>query len=150
MKLRDTLKEFKRHLKRSGVAAMPPTPVQGATSILAFYRDVRVANVDLESNGDMLLFQWGTYDWGEGPMFEFDVTRQVIGSGAEDDDIWQLHLTYRFAPSKILRAVGKGDRWCSRPSESAAFQRFIESHAATAAVGSSEKGQVRLAWECAG
>lgn len=32
----------------------------------------------------MLLFQWGTYDWGHGPHFEVDLTRELIRHGAED------------------------------------------------------------------
>ena len=30
----------------------------------AFYRDVRAEDCDLDADGDMLLFQWGVYDWG--------------------------------------------------------------------------------------
>ncbi len=33
--------------------------------------------------GDMLLFQWGINDWGNGPALEINITRQLI---ATDDD----------------------------------------------------------------
>ena len=30
----------------------------------------------------MLLYQWGTYDWGEGKYFQIDITRQfILGEG---------------------------------------------------------------------
>jgi hypothetical protein len=150
MKRKDALEEFKRHLAQSAVGEVARTPREGSAGLLEFYANVRVADVDLDADGDMLLFQWGTYDWGDGPMFEFDVTRQLIGSGGEDDDIWQLHVTYRFAPSEALRSLGKGNRWCARPDQLAEFRRFIENHAATDAVGTRDDGQIHIEYECAG
>jgi hypothetical protein len=107
-------------------------------------------DVDLERDGDMLLFQWGTHDWGGGELFEVDITRQLIKDTGEDDDIWQLHLVYRFAPSEALRALGQGERWCSQPDEVDAFELFLMSHPALSAIGSRGDGQVELGYECAG
>jgi hypothetical protein len=148
MKLKSALKELKRHLAHASVGEAPRTPREGLESMLEFYANVRAVDVDLDADGDMLLFQWGTYDWGNGPMFELDLTRQLIRHGAEDDDIWQLHMTYRFAPSEESRSLGKGDRWCSRPNELADFQRFIENHPATAAVGTRDDGELCIEYEC--
>jgi hypothetical protein len=39
-----------------------------------FYATVRAADTDLDANGDMLLFQWGTYDWSSGPSFAYNIT----------------------------------------------------------------------------
>jgi hypothetical protein len=83
-------------------------------------------------------------------MFELDLTRQLIRGDGEDDDVWQLHLTYRFAPSGALDAIGKGNRWCARPDEVDAFAEFILAHAAIAAVGSRDDGQIQLDYECTG
>jgi len=118
--------------------------------MLAFYRDVRADDVDLAADGDMLLFQWGTYDGGNGPLFEVDVTRQLIRGAGEDDDIWQLHLTYRFPPAESLRAMGNGDRWCAHPGELEAFEQLVMTHPAIAAVGARDDGQIRFDYECAG
>jgi len=118
--------------------------------MISFYREVRADEVDLGDDGDMLLFQWGTYDWGGGPLFEVDVTRQLIRGAGEDDDIWQLHLTYRFPPAETLRVLGKGDRWCARVGDIAAFEQFVMTHPAVAAVESRDDGQIRVAYECAG
>ena len=62
--------------------------------MLAFYGSVRFDDVDLAADGDMLLYQWGAYDWGEGESFEFDITRQLILGTGEDEDIFQLSLTF--------------------------------------------------------
>ena len=150
MKRKNALKEFERYLKRAGDEHMPRMPLDGAKRMLSFYKDVRAADVDLEADGDMLLFQWGTYDWGDGELFELDIARQLMGATGEDDDIWQLHLVYRFAPSGPLRAIGQGDRWCARPNEADAFELFLTGHPAFVAVGSRNDGQVQLDYECAG
>jgi hypothetical protein len=150
MKSKRALKEFEQHFRRAGDKQVPPVPRAGIERMVAFYGEVRADDVDLESDGDMLLFQWGTYDWGSGEMFEVDITRQLIRGAGEDDEIWQLHLTYRFAPSEPLRAIGKGNRWCARPDGVASFAEFIRAHPAITALGSRDDGQIRLEYECAG
>lgn len=49
---------------------------------------------------DMLLFQYGTYNWGGllGEHFSFDITRQF---SLENFDMFQLSLTLFFDPIKI-------------------------------------------------
>ena len=84
-------------------------PRDGVLAMVGFYRDVRATDVDVARRGDMLLFQWSTHDWGKGAHFELDITRQLIRDGEDDEDIWQLHLTYRFAPAADLAALGQGD-----------------------------------------
>jgi hypothetical protein len=44
----------------------------------------------------MLLFQWGTYDWGTGEHFGFNLTRQLIGEGRVDDACgnWVLRSSF--------------------------------------------------------
>lgn len=150
MKLKEALETFQEYLRRGGDQELPRTPRAGIERMTAFYRDVRADDVDLESDGDMLLFQWGTHDWGSGEMFEVDITRQLIAGRGEDEDIWQLHLTYRFPPSADLRAIGTGNSWCPRPDDTPSLQRFIDSHPPMTAVGSREDGQPSLDYECAG
>lgn len=150
MKAALALEAFERHLLEAGEEEPPRTPRAGFETMLSFYRDVRADDVDLESDGDMLLFQWGTYDWGNGPMFEVDLTRQLIRGTGEDDEIWQLHLTYRFAPSAALQAIGKGDRWCPTPAQAASFEELVMTHPSLAAVGLRDDAQIQLEYECAG
>ena len=43
---------------------------------LRFYTEVRASRVaDETEDGDMLLFQYGSYDFGNGLDFHFDLTR---------------------------------------------------------------------------
>jgi hypothetical protein len=77
-------------------------------------------------NGDKLLFQWGTYDWGDGTQFEINITRQFIESAAEDDDaISPLQLTFKFPTDKDAAALGDGNRWCHPQAEVQQFREFI-------------------------
>ena len=59
--------------------------------MLRFYGDESVAGCRDDGAGDMLLYQWGTYDWGAGESFEFDITRQLIFADDEDDDIVECY-----------------------------------------------------------
>lgn len=111
-----------------GVDPLHVTASQLTETMTAWYEAERAEDVVVEESGDMLLFQWGTYDWGDGEMFEVDLTRQLIAKGAADDDaIWQLSWKVLFAPSVATAGLGEGNRWCGRPSEVDAFRGFIGS-----------------------
>ena len=100
----------------------------GFSAAFAFYREVRAAGCERESDGDMLLFQWGTYDWGEGRYFNLGLTRQFMLEGGEDDEgIFQLAFTFLYAPSPALEALQDGNRWCHSPEELPAFERTVTS-----------------------
>lgn len=58
----------------------------GLTVMADFYGQVRVGGVNMGEDGDMLLFQWGTYSWGEERCFEVSVVRQLILPSLDDDD----------------------------------------------------------------
>lgn len=107
--------------------------VEGFDLMLSFYEEERAEGCEVGNDCDMLLYQWGAYDWGKG-AFEIDITRQLIGPGGEDDDIFQLSLTFTFAPTNESRAVEKGNRWWSRPNEVELFRDFIHKSAAFQAV----------------
>lgn len=104
----------------------------GIDAMLAFYQDVRAEGCDLAADGDMLLYQWGTYDWGHGKHFELDVTRQFILPDGEDQEIWQLSLTFFFVPSLKFDALHAGSRWCHSPEERDDLRTFILSSSAYA------------------
>ncbi len=101
---------------------------QAVTLMLDFYRYQRVEDCSIENSGDMMLFQWGTYNWGDGLFSDFDLTRQfIIGDEGEDEDIWQLSLTFEFLPTDDLTNLGSGNRWCDNPSLTSVdiFEAFI-------------------------
>ncbi|WP_147385607.1 hypothetical protein [Oleomonas cavernae] len=114
--------------------------------LLGFYERVEFSNL-APDGGDMLLLQFGTYDWGAGTHFEFDITRQFITADEQDDDaISQLNCSLLYRPTPALMAVGEGDKWCSTRAELGTFQAFIEASSAYAAIIGEPVFDRRLAW----
>ncbi|MBL9019855.1 MAG: hypothetical protein JNL83_37065 [Myxococcales bacterium] len=125
----DALSELQRLIEARGATLETLAVHDGLALMIEHYRTTRAEDCSLDEDGDMLLFQWGTYDWGKGPFFEIDLTRQFATGGGDDEDIWQLSLTFLFWPTRSLPA---GHRWCARPSELDDFARFVWSHPALA------------------
>ena len=140
-------KELEKRIKQSGTPISSLTPAEGIRLMLDFYRDVRADGCQLEEDGDMLLFQWGTYDFGEGRSFQFNITRQFMLSEPEDEDddaaMSQLSLTFHFTPSPQLDTL-EGNRWCSTPEDLADFEAFITGGEAHRAVATARPTNVTL------
>ena len=96
----------------------------------------------------MLLYQWGVFDWGQGETFEFDVTRQFISARAFGDDaISQLRMTVFFLePTREMRMLGAGNRWCTRPAETADFRAFIVGSPAFRLSNGAARKRVEVGW----
>lgn len=119
--------EFEERIKKVGISIGALTPAQGIRLALDFYKDVRADGCEMDNDGDMLLFQWGTYHRGQGRAFQFDITRQFIISKGEDNDatVSQLSFRFHFMPSASLDAIKSGNRWCSTPEKLKDFEAFI-------------------------
>jgi hypothetical protein len=147
----DARTEFTSRLRARGSAFPRVTVEAGFAEAFAFYRDVRPAGCDEDLDGDMLLFQWGTYDWGNGRYFNLDLTRQFVLEGTEDDEgIFQLALTFLYAPSPALELLGDGNRWCRSPMELAEFQRYVTSSEAYRVALGQVPANVQLSYQAAG
>lgn len=154
MKPGDSAKTFRKFAKANGVDLLRCTPRQGIAQMLAFFREVKPVGCR-EDGGDMLLFQIGTYDWGQGRWFELDITRQVadlehLYEGEDDDDdedeftdddghrqaaLSQLNLTWRFPPTPELDAIEAENRWLDRAVFEARFLQFVEDSLARTRLG---------------
>ena len=147
----DAQTEFINRL-RAGGFELPRVSVDGGFSeAFAFYRDVRPAGCEKDLDGDMLLFQWGTYDWAEGRYFNLNLTRQFILEGTDGDaGIFQLALTFLFSPSTALESLKDGNRWCHSPADLAEFQSYVTSSKAYRAALGQIPAKVQLTYEAAG
>jgi hypothetical protein len=150
MKPRGAKKQFLEVLRAKGRRPSSLTPAEGVAVMLDFYRDERAEGCELDKDGEMLLYQWGCYDWGEGEFFEFDITRQFIDGAGEDEDIRQLHLTFKFEPTEALRKVKEGNHWCHSPKDLAAFRSYVDSSKALKAIADAVPVEVSLELEIAG
>jgi hypothetical protein len=163
MRYADALAAFRQYLEAGGLTAEDLDAPSAVAAMLGFYADERVSDVDLETDGDMLLFQWGTFDWGLGPSFEYGITRQVAidldidyddpGDDLDDDDedpgegIWQLQLTVYFRPDEENARLGSGERWLERPDGIGEFARWIAGLPATAYCASRRPLRTALVWD---
>ena len=102
-----------------------PCPKDVIGAMTDFYRSHRADDCELDQDGDMLLFQWGTYDWGQGRWFEFNITRQFMLTEGEDEGIFQLSVTLKYSPAAEFDALLSGNQWCHCPSELPDFIEYI-------------------------
>jgi hypothetical protein len=138
---------MRRFLNSRGLSVASLSTPQLIENALAFYRSVRAAGLADTPDADMLLFQWGVFDWGKGPSFELDLTRQFIGAGASGDDaISQLRCTAHFVPSLELRAIPVSNRWCGSVAAIEAYSGFIYDSAAFRAVASATPQSIAIEW----
>jgi hypothetical protein len=161
----DRLRAFAR---ANGVDLESCGPRAAIAQMLEFYREVSVEGC-IDEDGDMLLFEWGTYDWGQGAGFELGITRQFIDLhpdyGTADDydeddedfehdvdlddedeagQVSQLRLTLHFAAAPELAALGEGNRWCEAHDALDDFAAFIHESPALRALGARPAQRVEV------
>lgn len=138
MKPDESLKAFQEFASLKGLDLKASTPRVGFEAMLEF----RAKTACAVCSDDMLLYQWGNYDWGNGKHFELNITCQFVEAELEDDDaISQLSLTYKYNPSTELDALGGGNCWEDEPPE---FRRFILASASFATVADTKPDQIDL------
>jgi hypothetical protein len=124
MKVRTAKAAFLKRLAAAGAAVADLTPAAGVGAMLDFYADERADGCDPDDDGDMLLFEWGVNDWGDGPAFEVGITRQFIDADG-DGDLRQLALVFRFDPTLAPKGLKDGNAWCESPGGLAAFRKSV-------------------------
>lgn len=115
--------------------------------MLRFYAEVRVAGCDPADDEDMLLLDWGSYDWGEGRAFEIDLSREVT---LPDNQIWQLHILYRFPNVAGLSHIPVGNDWWGSPDNIQELEEGVNSNVAVVAVADKRPVSVDIYFENAG
>ena len=133
MKAIQALEYFHDFIENSGKSIALLTPEIAINLMLDFYSQNRAEDCDLGKDSDMLLFEWGTYDWGDGLSFTYNIARQFIFSETfqennsvwKEDVFWQLGLSLMFDPVDELRQLKSGSKWCESLNEIVDFQGFI-------------------------
>jgi hypothetical protein len=144
MKPREAKTLFLKRLKAAGQSLETLTAAAGVTAMLTYFADERADGCDPDQDGDMLLFQWGTNDWGDGPAFEVNITRQLIVTDDEDEEPRQLSLTFRFDRAVTPQGLKDGSKWCEAPDQLASYRRFLAGAKALRAVGQESPASVEL------
>lgn len=94
--------------------------------LIDYYREVEFAEVDRADDGDMLLFQYGTYDLGAGRYFEVDFTRQFyqVFTDTEDHEVIQQRFTFYFDPTSFQQ-IPSFDLWSNAVANVEEFEKKI-------------------------
>jgi len=94
--------------------------------LINYYKDVELPDVETTEDGDLLLFQYGTYDWGHGLFFEVDFTRQSYKSFAngEDHAIVQQRFTFYFDPQPFQN-ITSFDLWSNAAASLDEFEAGV-------------------------
>jgi hypothetical protein len=127
MRTKDALKVFRSFLEKRGIDLANTDPVSGIDLMIAFYADVRFSDVDLDEDGDMLLFQYGgPYSWSPA-YFDLNITRQFITK--TQGVFYQLSLSFLYV---VTENSLQDNKWCKRVEEIDSFRNYIQSSAAIA------------------
>lgn len=122
--------------------AAPPSTV--FDTMLRFYAQVRVDGCDPADDEDMLLVDWGSYDWGQGRAYEIDLSRQVVLPGRTDEAVVQLHVVYRFPNEGALAKIPVGNDWWGSPGSVDEFAEVLKGNVAVAATAGAEPLSVEI------
>ena len=111
------------------------TPPEAVGLMVRFYSEIRADDVDLACAGDQLFVSWGTWDWGEGPSFQYSIRRQFYVADTSpdqaDDGIWSLELLFRYEPTPESATLGSGSEGCDLPQEAERVREVVATLAAT-------------------
>lgn len=120
---------FRSFMRRKGLE-FEDAPVRDVLlAVVQFYAEQRFAGLADDPDTDMLLFEYGCYDWGVGEAFQLALTRQFYSLG--DNPISQLTVVFFYRPDHALRTLDAHHLWCAHPRELEAFRAEVFDSAAT-------------------
>jgi hypothetical protein len=152
MRIDEAEASLRDHLAKVGLRLDGDDAAPVLEAMMDWYAAERAVDAaPLDEDGDMLLFQWGTHDWGAGRVFEYDLTRQLVRADElEDEGIIQLSLTYRYPMTDATAALGSGHSWFGSPGDLAVLRREMEAHPASSAIRSVTPQEISMTCEVAG
>lgn len=149
MQHQEIRQQFDQSLIRAQKRLEQLNPEAGFALMIEFYKQIRVDDCNAD-DGDMLLYQWGPADWGQGERFLLDLTRQVMIDLDGEDEILQLSLQFLFQPSPETERLGAGNRWCMGPDDLIVFEESMQSSPAYRTLAQRADASVTLVYDCAG
>ncbi|MEL7123371.1 MAG: hypothetical protein AAFO07_28245 [Bacteroidota bacterium] len=97
----------KKYLKKD--IGKVQNPSEALDRFISFFKKYKVKTELEHEEEDMLLYQYGTYDWtGKGGNYEFNLTRQF--AIPNDDEFMQLSLTLFYKP-EIVGEIEADNSW---------------------------------------
>jgi hypothetical protein len=101
--LKEIEKEYKNELQQdvdSGIVLTPDSMIELSVKLFQELKAKGVSTID-EPENDMLLFQYGTYNWNDevGEHFSFEIARQFILT--KNQEFYQLRFTLIYDPEYL-------------------------------------------------
>lgn len=124
MQIDDAQNLLNRLITEKGLKLEDITLNDGLCIFNTYYHDYRFENCNLEEDGDMLLYEWGTYSWNDN-LFQISLGRQFISNFADGDEAFkQLHLIF-FYPEGTFNKDLSGNKWFSNPNNTDEIISFV-------------------------
>lgn len=130
MKTKESLATLRALLRERGYNEARFSAADLLDVAVLFYTQHRAVDCDIENDGDMLLYQWGVYQFDGLKLFKFDITRQFIGAGGEDDELYQLSMALKFPVNEAVQSISAGNVWCDSPDRVSDFRKTVLDSAA--------------------
>lgn len=143
VKLKTIEADFKTFVVDEGCLLSDLSVNDGFTLFLKFYQTKRVKTYDIQKDEDMLLFEYGVYDWGDGESFYLSFTRQ-LSSANPRAKIWQFKLQFKFPVEERLTEIQGDNLWCSDLNGLEVFMDKVVTSPAFQTVADSRNGELRL------
>jgi len=143
----DSESTLARFFARSNVIPGAFTVREMVEVVIDFYRSQRASGLERGPETDMLLFQWGTYDRGDGSIFSVGIVRQFTSRQLFDDPVLsQLHVTATFEPCEFFD-LSSSHFWCHSVDESAEFRERILATSAYLRTADLRPRKSEIRWE---
>ena len=147
MKPSDSESTLARFFARSNVFPSAFTVREMVEVVIDFYRSQRASELERGPETDMLLFQWGTYDWGDGSIFSVDIVRQFTSRQLFADPVLsQLYVTATFEPGEFSD-LSSSHFWCYSVNEFAEFHERILATSAYRRTADLRPRKSEILWE---
>lgn len=146
---------FQKFVAARGRSLEGVTPAEAVELLIAFYKEQGCETCDARENeGDMLVWDFGVYDWGEGEQFVVTVARQFVvveqledeGETFDVDVVSQMSMTFMDEADDSRWDLGMGQFWCTSEAEIEAWRGQIEGCGVLAAVAKRPLAQMMLEW----
>lgn len=145
MRPRQAKAALNRFAKANGINIKKSSPEQGFRQMFEFFKAVKLAGFERDDDGDMLLFQWGTYERDGRLVFLIDLTRQFYEVKlGEYVGTSQLAIAYYFEATPSSDLIGHGDRWLSGGDDVDEFVEFVMKSEAFLLAGEREVEKVEF------
>ena len=101
----EVLNEYKENLKSDN-------SIKNIIKVFIDNYSIVNKNYNRDEDADMLLFQYGVYDWGEGKNLEIDFVRQLV----KNDDFIQIHISIKIPYTDKFSEVQPYNEWYNSSS----------------------------------